>query len=239
MNRSTRFFKSLVAAAVLALPALGATGCSDDPAAPAPPDGTSEVTFFSANPGYFGTADLRFSRSGTVVATTPYGDDEEATLTNGSSTFNVLAADGSDLGSTTVALDSGQRFAIFFTGTASSKDIYSVNTPTRTPASGNAAVRFINASANVGNIDVKVNSVNGLEFTSNLAYKSGTVYKDLPVLTLSSLIVTRNGDTTSLVTVPITPLQIADGNRYAIVVYGSADTNAQAGARLMARIVQE
>lgn len=240
MYRTTKLFKSLLAAAVLALPVVSMTGCGDDePTAPAPPDGTSTVTFFSANPGYFGTADVRFSRGGTVLATVPYGESKSATISNGGSTFNVLAGDGSDFGSTTSALDSGTQFAVFFTGSATSKDIYSVNTPIRTPAASNAAVRLINASHNVGNIDVKVNSVNGLDFATNLAYKSGTAYKDLPVLSLTSLVVTRNGDTTQLVSVPVTPLSIAEGKRYAVVVYGSADTSALAGARLNARIVPE
>jgi|GEM_PF-3120185 len=239
MNRSTRLFKSLLAAAALALPAIAMTGCGDDdPVTPPAPAGNSTINMFSANPGLGTSTPIRFRRAGVDLATVNYGTTKTATIPNGNSTIDIVAADGSGLGSASLSLDSTKRAIVLFSGKVDQKDAYAVTTALTTPQSGNAAVRVVHASQNAGDIGVKVNSVNGLPFTNSLSYKNGTAYLDLPVLSLTQLVITKANDTTELLSIPITP-GLGNGKRYAVIVYGSADPAALPDAKLKAEIIEE
>jgi len=238
MNRLftlSRFW--FVFVAVLAAGALF-NACSDDPVAPPAPTGTSVVTVMHANAGF--TPQVVFKRDTVALATLAYGGTQKVTLPNGNQTVAIRATDGSQLTSAGISLDTTKSTWVFFSGNATTRESFSITANKIVPSTGTAAVRVVNASNNVGDVSIHLNSTAGPAFTqTNVAYKSGTPFVELPVSTTVSLVVNKPDNSGMILTVATGAGVLTAGKRYTVVIYGSSDPNADPSVRLTSVIVED
>lgn len=236
MNRSTFLRRSLLLAG-LAVFGFGLSACGDDdPVAPEPTT-SSKVIVMHANPGT--SNNVVFKQDVNTLATLGYGTVGTSTVRDGNRTVDVRGLDGSSLGSVGVTLDSTTSTWVLFTGTLTDRAVFKATTKKITPSASSAAVRVIHASHNAGDINLKLNSLNGSPFTTDkISYKGASAYTDLPVSTERLIVVKTSDAATSALEIPLTG-QITAGQSYTIVVYGSADAQADPTVKLTSKIVAD
>lgn len=226
---------------LIAIVAAGAqfSACSDDPAAPPAPTGSSKIVVMHANTD--NTNEVLFKRDTATLAQLAYGGTATVTIPNGNSTISVRALSGTELKSTGVSLDSSTSTYVFFSGTAAAPEAFAIKTPKVTPSAPNASVRVVHASNNAGDISIKLNDLTGLSFTQNkLSYKSSTSYVTLPVASTNSLIIVKGEGTAATQLLSIgTNGVFAAGKSYTVVIYGSADPNAATSVKLTSKIIED
>jgi hypothetical protein len=236
MKRFTSFLRYALLTAGLVATGLGFNACSDDPAAPSDPPGSSLVTFIQANPGFTSSVVFKLDTA-TLAGPTPYGTVTNGSVRNGNKKIDVRATDGAVLGTTNVQLDSTMRAWVIFSGNSVDHDVFSVSTKRKTAGAGEAFVRVINASKNVGDVIIKLNSATGLSLTqSKLSYKGVNDYVSLAPSAATQLVVLKDDGVTPVLNIPVS---FVDQASYTVIIYGSADPAAQPDSKLNAKIVSE
>ncbi len=217
--------------------AIGIAACSDDPAAPQA-QGSSHVLTFHANHGLTASK-FNFKIDTATIAGLNYGEWARTLAQNGNRTIKIFNTSGSEVAATDVALDSSKSSIAVFCGDDATREAFRVTSGKITPAGGNCAVRVVHASNNAGEVVIKINSTNGLSFTTrNLAYKNGSDYVELPVASTDSLLVMKPGTTDVLLSVQTRTL-LSALKSYTIVLYGSTSSGADPAVRLGSKMIQE
>jgi hypothetical protein len=217
--------------------ALWLASCSSDATGPQA-QGSSNVLTFHANHGLTASK-FNFKIDTATIASLNYGEWAQTLVANGSSTVKVFTTSGTETASSSVSLDSTHSSIVLFCGDDATREAFKVTSPLIAPSGGNCAIRVVHASNNAGDVVVKINSVNGLSFTSsNLSYKNGTDFVELPVASTDSLLVLKPGTTDVILSVQTKALLSALKN-YTIVLYGSTSQNADPSVKFTSKMIQE
>lgn len=223
-------------AGVVAL-VLGVMSCSDDPASPQP-QGSSNIFTFHANHGLTASK-FNFRIDTATIASLTYGESAKTMAQNGSRTVKIFNTSGNEVASVGANLDSSKSNFVVFSGDDSNREGFNVNSAKIAPSGGNCAIRVVHASNNAGEVTIKVNSMNGLSFTTrNLSYKSGTDYVELPVALTDSLLILKPGAADVLLSVQTKTL-LSALKSYTIVLYGSTSPGADPSVKFASKLIPE
>lgn len=236
-NSIVASLRSVIGGIGMALLALGVASCGDDPASPQP-QGSSKMLAFHANHGLTASK-FNFKIDTATIASLNYGESGQPVVQNGSRTVKIFNTSGSEVASANVSLDSSKSNFVVFCGDDATREGFNVNSAKIKPSGGNCAIRVVHASNNAGEVVIKINSTNGLSFTTrNLTYKSGSDYVELPVASTDSLLVLKPGTTDVLLSVQTRTL-LSALKSYTVVLYGSTSPNADPSVKLASKLIQE
>ena len=150
--------------------------------------------------------------SGLSYFTTYTGNVKTAVYTTGSSTS--LATD-------TLTLLANHYYSLFLANTIAKPDFILLADTLSTPANAQAQIRFLNASASAGSVDLVIK---GSVLTGNKAYKGYSSFLAVAPSLNDTLVVRKAGTSTVLATLP--GVYLNSNNDYTVWLYGGTSTTA-------------
>ncbi len=224
MTKRSRGLAAPLTALLMALaPLLGA--CSDNsPTNPGTSQNvgkTSAITVLHALSDAPGPVSFTVGDSTVIADTLPYGVPRRVQAQIGSDVaLTVRSTAGQSVGSTHTPVDAAKITWVIFTGLTfgdPARELISVTTGRPSIPAGRALIRMINASPNVGAVDLRLGDVAGARVGTSQAFKQTGEFTSVDT-TLRQLVVTASDGGSQLLTVPIVPTA---GKLYTVVLFGS------------------
>lgn len=116
----------------------------------------------------------------------------------------------------TINLDANKYYSLFLSNSASTPDVTLLTDTLSKPASGMAAVRFVNVSTSIPAVDLDIQG--GAVLASNKAYKSFTTYMPVEAGKSTNLEIKQTG--TSTVLVSLSNITFQNGAVYTVWLHG-------------------
>lgn len=239
MNVDFRVLRALAAALLIGVAAT-ASGCSEETVAP-PPDAYAPISVFHGIVDADAPIQLQI-RDRILANGVAYGTVKtvDSALVGTNTEVKVLTTDGTELSKQGVAIAQNRSVWVIAAGRAlagSKPDIFAVSSEEPTPPAGRALVRIINASHDLGKVDVHESDAFGAMAASNLDYKGASAFTSFSP-NVTQLSVTAAGTNDEKLAIHIAPALQA-GKLYNIVIYGTTNPSATEPKRLKANVVIE
>jgi hypothetical protein len=240
MKLDFRSLRSIGAALLVGALSLCSAGCGDDPAPAPPPPRYAPITVFN---GITDVQSIQFKIGETILAgNAAFGNPVTVTqaLVGSQTEVKVLTTTGTQLSSAKVAIDTGRSVWVIAAGEAiagKTPSIFGISSQELPPSATRATIRIINASADLGKIDVHETEATGLLFANDLDYKGASDFFSVPT-TVDKLSVTGSDNTTEKLSINVAP-PLEAGKVYNVIIYGTTNVDAQTALKVQGKIVPE